>query len=150
MPSPLLRSTVIAVTLLVTPLAQAGVYSNELAKCLVESTTQQDRLSLVKWLFTSAASHPAVRPIISVDAAQVDQGNRETAALFMRLLTDSCRQESEKALKYEGQVTIQTSFRVLGEVAGQELFTSPEVAQSMSGINQYLDKKALQSLQIIE
>ena len=32
------------------------------------------------------------------------------------------------ALQYEGASTLETSFMILGQVAGQELFSSPEVA----------------------
>ena len=143
------RATVLA-TIAVASIAassvQAGPYTNDLSKCLVESTSARDRSALVKWMFSAASSHPAVRSISSVSKQQLDAANKDTAELFMKLLTKSCRQETEKALKYEGEATIHTSFGVLGQVAGQELFASPEVALAMSGLEKYLDEDKLNAL----
>ncbi len=66
--------------------------------------------------------------------------------LLMRLLTESCKKEAEKALEFEGDATMQASFQVLGQVAGRELFASPEVAEGMAGLEKYLDKDKLESL----
>lgn len=126
--------------------AHAGVYSDDLAKCLVESSSPDDRITLVRWMFTAAASHPAVASISTVKPAQLDQANKSLAELFTRLLTESCKEKAQKAMAYEGMVTLQTSFAVLGQVAGQELFASPEVQKSMSGLEKYLDTKKLEAL----
>lgn len=128
--------------------AYAGPYTDDLSKCLVESTTPQDRADLVKWMFAAASLHPAVRSLASVSTEQLNDANKKTADLVVRLLADSCRQETQKALKYEGQMTLQASFQVLGQVAGKELFTSPEVATALSGLEDYLDVKKLESLNL--
>ena len=124
----------------------AGPYTDDLSKCLVESTSTRDRAALVKWIFSAASLHPAVRSIVSVSEEQLDEANKTAADLIMKLLTESCRQETQKALKYENEVALQASFRVLGQVAGQELFSSPEVAATMSGLDKYLDEEKLKSL----
>lgn len=129
-----------------TSVAAAGPYSDDLAKCLVKSTTQEDRVSLIKWLFAAASRHPAVSSIANVSPAQLDEANKTIGALTMRLLTDSCRDEAQKAIQYEGLVTLQLSFQVLGQVAGQELFRSPEVASSMAGLQKYLNSDQLKAL----
>jgi hypothetical protein len=132
--------------LLSVPTALAGPYADDLAKCLVASTTQEDRLTLVKWMFAAASLHPAVKSFTSVTEKQLDEGNKSTAELFMKLLTDSCKSEAERALQYEGPQTFQTSFQVLGQVAGKELFSSPEVAVAMAGLEKYVDKEKLEAL----
>jgi hypothetical protein len=38
-----------------TSMAAAGPYSDDLAKCLVKSTTKEDRVSLIRWLFAAAS-----------------------------------------------------------------------------------------------
>lgn len=124
----------------------AGPYTNDLAKCLVESTSVQDRRDLVKWMFAAASLHPAVQSIANVTEEQLDMENRKTAHLFMKLVTESCRDQTQKALRFEGAVTLQTSFQVLGQVAGQELFTSPEVNAAMAGLERHLDKDRLNAL----
>jgi hypothetical protein len=126
--------------------ALAGPYADDMAKCLVKSTSPTDRSDLVKWLFASAVMHPEIRPIASVSQEQRDGLNRTTARLFERLLTESCRAETQNAIKYEGPATFEASFNVLGQVAGRELFSDPSVAQSISGLMHYVDKSKLEAI----
>lgn len=132
--------------LLASQTAFAGPYGDELSKCLVNSTTQADRVALVKWMFSAASLHPALKGMVSVSPQQLDDANKYTAGLLTRLLTESCRAEAEKALQYEGMATFQTSFQILGQVAGKELFSSPEVTVAMSGLARHVDGKKLESL----
>jgi hypothetical protein len=126
--------------------ASAGVYTDELSKCLVESTTTEDRTALVHWLFAAASVHPAISSLSTVKPADMDAANQTIGALFMRLLTDSCKEQAQKALRFEGPATIQLSFTVLGQVAGAELFSNPLVAKEMSGIEKFIDPAKLESL----
>jgi hypothetical protein len=126
--------------------AWAGVYTDDLSKCLVESTTAEDRTALVKWMFTAASAHPAIRSLSTVTTADLDSANAATGALFTRLLTESCKPQAQKALRFEGPATIQLSFTVLGQVAGAELFSNPAVTQSMAGLEKYVDSKRLEAL----
>jgi hypothetical protein len=126
--------------------AIAGPYSDDLAKCLVKSTTDADKNSLVKWMFAAASLHPAVKSIASVSDAERDDLNKNAAKLFERLVTESCRAETQEAVKYEGPSTIQTSFEVLGQVAGRGLLADPAVARSLADFANYLDKKKLEQL----
>jgi hypothetical protein len=141
----MIKLTLLA-ALLSPPLAFAGPHGDDLSKCLVEKTTQEDRMALVKWVFSAASAHPAVKGLTSVSAQQLDDANKATAELFMKLLTESCRSEAENALQDEGVTTLQASFQVLGLVAGQELFSSPEVSVAMSGLQKYVDSQKLESL----
>lgn len=120
--------------------AQAGMYGDDLSKCLVRSTTDQQKATLVEWVFAIAALHPSVKPLSSVSEAQRTALNKSVADLFTTLLTDTCRKETQDAVKYEGPAAIQTSFSVLGQVAMTNLFADPGVAQGMSAFAQYLDK----------
>ncbi|HEY4213734.1 MAG TPA: hypothetical protein VGM84_19810 [Steroidobacteraceae bacterium] len=126
-------------------LANAGPFADDLGKCLVTSTTSEDRTALVQWIFVAAAKHPAVSSMVHVTQEQVDSANKTTAALLMKLLTQSCKSEAQKAIQNEGPQTIQVSFAVLGQVAGRELFASPQVAGATAGLAKYIDGKALQA-----
>ena len=137
---------VVVITSLSFSTAWAGVYTDELSKCLVENTSTEDRTALVKWLFTAASAHPAIGSLSTATPADMDSANQIIGALFMRLLTDSCKPQAQKALRFEGPATIQLSFTVLGQVAGAELFSNPVVAKNMAGIEQFLDSKKLEAL----
>src|SRR5215472_2734610 len=106
--------------------AHAGPYGDDLAKCLVDSTTKEDRIALVRWMFTAAAANPAVASIAKVTPKVMDK--------------------AKTALKYEGPATIQLSFQVLGQVAAGEMFATPEVREAMSGLEKYVDKKKIEEL----
>jgi hypothetical protein len=126
--------------------AHAGPYTNDLSKCLVESTSAADRAGLVKWMFSAASLHPAVSSIVTISEEQLDQANKWMADLLIRLLTQSCHEEARKALKYEGEMAIQAGFQVLGQVAGQEMFADPKVAAALSGLEKHVDQEKLKSL----
>lgn len=146
MTSPKAHIAALVLTSLFSAAAVAGPYADELGKCLVESTSQRDRVDLVRWMFSAAALHPAVKPISSVTEEQLDDASRATAGLFMRLLTESCREETKAALQYEGTSTIETAFSVLGQVAGREMFSSPEVAAGLAVLEKYVDSEELEAL----
>ena len=124
--------------------AQAGPYSDDLAKCLVESTTAADKNALVKWMFATAALHPAVKSIASVTDAERARSTRSTAELFVKLLTESCRAQAQQAVKYEGATALQTGFQILGQVAARELFADPNVAQGLAELEQYIDSRKIE------
>lgn len=42
--------------------SHAGLYTDDLARCLVVSTSTQDRADLVRWIFSAASAHPVVKP----------------------------------------------------------------------------------------
>ena len=126
--------------------ASAGVYTDQLSKCLVDSTTTEDRTRLVKWLFTAASVHPAIRSLSTVTAEDRDAANQVIGNLFVKLLTDSCREPAKAALRFEGAVTLQQSFQMLGQVAGMELFSNPQVAAVMPDLDKHVDPAKLNAL----
>ena len=136
---PILVAAFAAIFSLATSAANAGVYGDDMAKCLVRSTTTQDRSVLVKWIFAAAASNPEVKSMVSVTERQREKLNKSIAKLFERLLTDSCRHETQAAYKYEGKSTISSSFNLLGQVAGR-------VTRSVSGLAQYIDQQKMNDL----
>lgn len=123
--------------------AYAGPYTDDLTRCIVESTTMSDRIEFVKWMFFAISLHPVAKNYTSVSEQQITEANKKIADLLMKLLTKSCKEKAQKAIKYEGQIAFQTSFRTLGQVAAQDLFSNPDVAAVMSGLEKNLDKETL-------
>jgi hypothetical protein len=141
-----MRTLSICVMLLAATSANAGVYGDDMSRCLVEKTTKEERIALVRWMFVAASAHPAVADIAKVGADELDKSNMVLGQLMTTLLTDRCKEQSKKAVKYEGPAAIQLGFQVLGQVAGSDLFSSPEVAKGMAGLEKYVDKKKLETL----
>ena len=127
-------------------LAHAGVYADDLAKCLVKSSTAADQERLVVWVFTSVSAHPAVQPYARVTEAQQQDMNQQGARMFERLLTVDCRAESVAALKYEGTTALASSFSVLGQVAMRSLMSDPKVQHNMAGVAREIDKSKIEAL----
>ncbi|MBU1213467.1 MAG: hypothetical protein KJ587_19695 [Alphaproteobacteria bacterium] len=126
--------------------AHAGIYSDDMSRCLVSNTSAKDKTDLVRWIFAISALHPDLSSVAAVTEPQRDDMNRKVAKLLERLLTESCRKQTQEALKYEGSAAMQQSFQVLGQVAMQELMSNAAVANGFSGFSKYVDKAKLEEL----
>jgi hypothetical protein len=122
----------------------AGVYSDDLGKCLVSNSSAQDKQQLVQWIFFAIALNPAIKQYANITEEQRKHTNESLAALFEKLLGESCSKESQQAIKYEGAQAFGDSFKLFGQVAGREMFASPEVAAGSAEFTKYFDVKALQ------
>jgi hypothetical protein len=123
---------------------QGGLYSDEMAKCLVRSTTDDDKNFLVRWMFALVSLHPAVKDIAAVSDAQRTDLNRGAAKLLEKLIAEACTAEVKQAVKYEGKDSIGLAFRVFGQVAANGLFTDPSVAKGTNELEKFLDEKKLE------
>lgn len=132
--------------ILTTSPVKAGVYSDELAKCVVKKTTARDKVNLIKWMFTVITLHPALKSLASVTTEERDKNNRVVAKMFENLLISSCKTEAGDAVRYEGNSAIESAFQVLGQVAARELFTNPAVSAGMADMAKYFDKKKFQEI----
>lgn len=124
--------------------ARAGVYSDDLGKCFVETSTPEDKQQLVQWIFFAIALNPDIKPYASITLEQRDAANKGMARLFEKLLGDSCLKQAQLAVKYEGTTAFSDSFRLLGQVAGQEIFVSPDVAAGTAEFAKELHVEDLQ------
>src|SRR5512143_2048924 len=121
----------------------AGPYGDDMAKCLVRSTTSEDKTALVRWMFAMMSLHPAVKTMATVSDEQRTAASKHIADIFQELLTKSCVNETKDAVKYEGEVTIASSFSVLGQVAARELFQDPNVAAGLADLGKAFDTGSL-------
>lgn len=131
------RSLVVAVTMLFSASVQAGVYSDDLTRCIVEASTPVDRIVLMQWLFTAMAQHPAVKSIASVPESKHNSASQRAAKTFKQLL-GTCKSQVENAVEYEGEHAIESSFEVLGKIAASGLFSHPDVAASIAKVAEYV------------
>lgn len=140
------KALAVGVGLMASQASHAGVYTDDLGRCLVAHTSEQDRIQLVRWIFLVAALHPAVSDISQVSSAERDKADRGTAALLVRLMTDSCGKQTHDAVQYEGPQAIETSFGTLGQVAMRGLMSDPHVTAGFAGFSKYLDNDKLKAV----
>jgi hypothetical protein len=126
--------------------AHAGPYGDDLSKCLVSSTTDSDNAMLMKWVFSAIALNKEVAPFVNMPAEVRTKVNQDTAGLFMKLLTDTCKKQTQEAFKYEGQAAIGTAFQLLGQVASQGIFSDPAVAAGMTELAKFFDEEKLNAV----
>ncbi len=119
--------------------ATAGVFSDDLSKCLVQHTSDEDKIALTQWIFVVIAAHPNNASIATVDESTRAQVSRKTAELFQRLVTVSCRQQTADAMKYEGSAALTDGFKTLGGVAMSTVLTNAEVAKAASSYVNFMD-----------
>jgi hypothetical protein len=126
--------------------AVAGLYSDDLSRCLVKSSSQEDNNTLMRWLFSAMAVNPAITSLTSITPAQHDAFNKAGAELFERLVLKDCRTEAVTAFRYEGADTLGTSFRVLGEVAGRGLMSEGAASKELGRVATYLHQDQWEAL----
>jgi hypothetical protein len=124
----------------------AGPYGDDMAKCLVRSTNPDERNVLVRWIFAMFSLNPAVAPLVTMSAAQRDELDKSTGALFNHLLLESCHNETQLAVRYEGAAAIQYAFQIFGQAAGAELMRDPHVTEAAKGFVKFLDQDKLKAL----
>lgn len=126
--------------------ANAGVYADELAKCLVSSTTPADRQGFIVWMFTALSVHPDITGYSSITDVQRREASVKTAKLFERLLTSDCREETIAAVKYEGASAMETSFSAFGQAAARGLMEHPDVNRQLGDFVAHMDMQKLKEL----
>lgn len=141
-----LLAATVATALLGSNAARAGVYGDDLTKCLVSSTTDADKALLMKWIFSAMSLNKEVASYVDIPKDVRDRINQDAGGLYMRLLTDSCKAQTSDAFKYEGQAAIGAAFTVLGQVASQGLFGDPAVVAGMTDMTRHIDEDKLKAV----
>jgi hypothetical protein len=124
----------------------AGPASDILGQCLVNKTSGEERIMLIRWMSFAFAAHPQLQTSVTINQAEVEATNRAMADLFTALLADRCAIEARAAFVADGQTAFQQAFMVLGQVASQELALAPEVNAAMSGFIGFVDMARIEPL----
>ena len=124
----------------------AGPFGDEMAKCLVTSTTKRDRTKLIKWIFRVYGDHPEVNYMIDLSDREKKVIDKDVANIFTRLLSEDCIDETKKALDYEGDNVMFSAFQILGQTAAQGFNNNPDVMKSINKFVELIDYEKLDYL----
>lgn len=119
--------------------ASAGIYTDDLTRCLVRATTPEDKITLVHWIFSAMSASTHVAPLTTITDADREKSAQDMARLTERLVLVDCRREASEALRYEGAQAFPDSFGVLGETAMVQLMNDPAVNAAMARLNTYIN-----------
>jgi hypothetical protein len=136
----------LALALVAPAAARAGVYADDLTRCLVKSASPADQITFVAWAFSAMSAHPAVKSYSTLTDAQRVDLNKQVGHLYERLMTVDCRAQTVAAIKYEGNSAIEQGFSVLGQTAFRGLMGDPAVAAVFSSLPKYMDMKKFEAL----
>lgn len=114
-----------------------------LTKCLVESSSPEDKRILVKWVFAVIAQHPDIASMTQIDAAQRVVIDRDAADVFEKLLAEQCAAPLRAAVKQSGTDAIGRSFQALGTSAATDMLQNPQVMSSGAGLLKHLDMQRI-------
>ena len=114
-----------------------------LTKCLVESSSPEDKRILVKWVFAVIAQHPDIASMTQIDAAQRLVIDRAAAGVFEKLLAEQCAAPLRAAVKQSGTDAIGRSFQTLGTSAATDMLQNPQVMSSGAGLLKHLDMQRI-------
>ena len=124
----------------------AGPFGDDMAKCLVRSTSSKDNILLGRWLVRVYGEHSESKGLVYISDFDKKIIDRDVGKLFTRLLTQDCEFEAKKAYKYEGLSVMSNAFQVLGEVAGKELLEDRNVSKALKKFTEYVDYEKLEYL----
>lgn len=114
-----------------------------LTRCLIESTSEDEKRILVKWVFSVIAQHPDIASMTRIDATQRTSIDRDAAAVFETLLADQCAAPLRVAMKQSGTDAIGRSFQALGTSAATDMLQNPQVVSSGAGLMKHLDMQRI-------
>jgi hypothetical protein len=126
--------------------AQAGVFTDDLSRCLVAKTSEADRTILMRWFFAAMSMSPSIADLAQINQAKLDLINKDAADLYSRLLLVDCRRETVAALKNEGVESLGEAGQVLGATAARGLMNTPGARAELSKFGDLEDKAKWKAL----
>ena len=117
----------------------AGVYQDRYTSCILDNTSERDKVILIKWLFVLLADHPSLKNDFPVTAEDRVSNDRAVADYITYIVGEKCLNESQDVLSYEGEEAFLKAFELLGEVAFMELAENEDVASGFERYIQYID-----------
>ena len=133
---------VVCLTFLVgSSVAKAGVYGDELTKCLVSSMDSKDKIKLAQWMGGAFTQHKAVASLVSVSPKKFLKITEEAGDVYLNLVFGVCLNETLNAIKYEGGAVFANSFKYVGQIVTRDLMLDADVQAAMNLLSVYFADK---------
>lgn len=116
-----------------------------LSACIQRSTTEQDNVVLIRWMFVAMARHPSVSSLADIPDAERVSANRAMGALFNRLAIEACPNEARAALA-GGEEVFGAAFATFGERAMTGIMVHPDVDAGVAEWSAYIDQQGMAAL----
>ena len=123
--------------------SQAGQYSNNFANCLMQKTTERDKVVLVRWAFSAMAHHSALKDEFNIPESKFTKHEIAVADYVQYILGTVCFKETKNVLKYEGDEAFLKAFEMLGEIAFLSLMEEATVSNALENYVIHIDPEFL-------
>ena len=123
--------------------SQAGQYSNNFANCLMQKTTERDKVVLVRWAFSAMAHHSALKEEFNIPKSKFTKHEIAVADYVQYILGTVCFKEAKNVLKYEGDEAFLKAFEMLGEIAFLSLMQEESVSNALENYVTHIDPEFL-------
>ena len=121
----------------------AGEYLNKFANCLMQNTTERDKVVLVRWMFSAVAQHSALESEFNIPLEKSTNHEIAVADYMQYILGSICLEEAKNVLNFEGEDAFVKSFEYLGELAMMSLIDDPNVSSALENWIIHLDPNFL-------
>ena len=132
--------SVLLFSFLNTQISYANESAQKLGVCMTDSLNGKERKNLAKWIFFGMSAHSSINKYINASQEDFDSTNKFVGELITRLLTVDCPVQAKKAIDDGGPAAFEFAFRIVGEVAMQEIMAEASVADSLGSFEKYIDQ----------
>ncbi len=119
---------------------KAGIYGDQFTECLVNNTSERDKIILVKWMFIAMGQHPILKREFPISESRKESADIAVADYITYLLTSSCYEETKNVMTHEGEEAFIKSFELLGELAMMLVIEDTDVLNSLEDYVNHLDQ----------
>lgn len=122
---------------------QAGQSVDQLSQCLETSMSEQDRSTVVQWMFVALSAHPDLQNFSKVTPEQKTNLDQKLAGVLQTTLAEKCAAQTKAVIQSEGLQAVADSFQGLGQTTGKAILNDPAVNQQLRGTLRYIDLNKL-------
>ncbi len=120
-----------------------GLYTNDLAKCMVSSLSANDKQIIQNAALQSMFSHPSLNQKNPYSQYEINQTQQQFGRLITRLLAKDCTEELMIAIYYDNKAAEQAG-KTLGVYAMQDLINHPNYERYWLGAKRYMNTQELE------
>ena len=130
-----------------TNVSWSGPFTDDLARCVVVQTTDRDKITLINWLWFAMSAHPDIAKNMGSKVLHEEKevADKKVAYIVSNLFLDKCKDETEKAFKYEGHEAA-GAFKPLGEMSMKTLMQDKKVNDSLSTYIKFINPQLIEMM----
>lgn len=122
---------------------QAGQSVDQLSQCLETSMSEQDRSTVVQWMFVALSAHPDLKSFSHVTPEQKANLDQKLAGVLQTTIAEKCAAQTKAVIQNEGLQAVSDSFQGLGQTTGKAILNDPAVNAQLRGTLRYIDLNKL-------